>query len=149
MTVFQGRSPHSIGDYDLQQRDRYSEVLLKATSELAFSADHTVRMVDLFCAHSVSVHDCDSEIQAALRQARCDLWDCKGIQNNDFDTYVFHITLAYLLEWVSELRARALAEISDDLQARHAPLPAEIDLGPVEFCNFDTMHSFHPLRQLV
>ncbi len=149
MTVFQGRSPGSAADYDLAQRDRHSETLLDATRGLAFAADRTVRMVDLFCAHSLTVRGLDGETETALRQARRDLRERTGIQSDDFETYMFHITLGYLLDWVTETTARALAEFSHDLQSRHALGLAKIDLGPVAFCNFDTMHHFHPLRQMV
>lgn len=149
MTVFQGRSPRSAADYDLAQRDRHSETLLDATQGLAFAADRKARMVDLFCAHSVTLRGLDEATETALRQARRDLKARTGIESDDFDSYAFHITLGYLLDWVTEPTARALAEFSHDLRIRHAPLLAEINLGPVEFCNFDTMHHFHPLRQML
>lgn len=149
MTVFQGISPTRLADHDPSVRDAASTRLDADIRDLAFPATRTVRATDLFCAHSLTVTGLDSEEENGLRQERSALRDATGILSADFDSYVFHITLAYLIEWLSEPTAIALAEFSGGLGQRLTGLLAEIALGPVEFCDFDTMHHFAPRRQLV
>jgi len=42
--------------------------------------------------------------------------------------------------------AAAVMDLSDQVFARLVAQVPQIDLGPIEFCKFDDMHVFSPLR---
>lgn len=85
---------------------------------------------------------------AALRDWRDRLADILGYRHPDHDDYSFHITFAYLIDWLPDELAgtwrQALADILADL-ARDAPL---IALAPPAFCAFDDMNHFEELLVL-
>lgn len=149
MTVFQGLSPTQPADFDRIRRDDQTALMMQRLGGIAFPPKRHVRCHGLFAAHSLTVIGVDRETEAALRQERVALRDATGLRPADFETYVFHITLGYPLEWLTEGTARALVEFSDALFARHAAALQVIELGPNAFCSFDTMHHFEPLRPLV
>jgi len=156
MTVFQGCSPSMTGTRPLprgaapgMQRDVLSALILDAVQDVSFDPAPHARMTDLFCGKSLTVTGAGPEGDAPLRAMRETLRTATGITRADFDTYVFHITLAYLIDWLTEPTAHALAEFSADLSGRYSPELSDIPLGPVEFCNFETMHHFEPLKALV
>lgn len=156
MTVFQGCNPR-VADTDLlphgctaqMSRDKLSAQILDTVRDVAFDPAPRARMVDLFCGYSLTVTGADPQGEAPLRTMRETLREATGITPPDFDSYVFHITLAYPLEWLTEPTARALVDFSADVTERFSPRLTEIPLHPVEFCNFETMHHFEPLKALV
>ena len=83
-----------------------------------------------------------------MRQARKVLRDASGFEFPDFHDYVFHITMAYLIDWLSETTAKELVAFSADIGTTFLEAVGNIDLGPIEFCNFDTMHHFEPVKVL-
>ncbi len=156
MTVFQGCSPVTKdaallphGATPGLRRDALSARMLDAVAGVALDPAPRARMVDLFCCNSLTITGADPAGEAPLRAMRQTLRDATGITSPDFDTYVFHMTLGYLVHWLTEPTARAVVAFSADLTARYAPALQDIPLGPVEFCNFDTMHHFEPLKALV
>ena len=90
----------------------------------------------------------DQAEEDALRKTRCKLSEATGIEERDFDAYVFHITLAYLVEWVTQETAEEIADFSKDLTERFRDEVGTISFGPVELCNFDTMHAFERVAYL-
>ena len=84
----------------------------------------------------------------ALADWRDRLADIHGYRHPDHDDYTFHITFAYLIDWLPDELAEgwrlALAEILADLK-REAPL---IALAPPAFCAFDDMNHFEELLVL-
>jgi hypothetical protein len=64
------------------------------------------------------------------------------------DTYAFHLTMAYLIDWLPdemvETYEAAMAECTEWVRSR---LPV-VELGPPVFCSFDDMNWFEPLRVL-
>lgn len=155
MTVFEGVSPMTNaasllpkGAVAGERRDALSAKVLDAIQGLRFDGSRSVRMVDVFGGYRITVTGAEPGGEAALRAIRTTLRDATGIDPPDFDDYVFHISLAYLLEWLTEPVARELTAFSADLTDRHAQALAGIPLGPVEFCNFETMHHFEPLKRL-
>ena len=156
MTVFQGCSPVTTDPALLpsgadpgMRRDALSARMLNAVAGVAFDPAPRARMVDLFCCHSLTVTGAEPEGETPLRDMRQTLREATGITPPGFDSYVFHITLAYLVDRLTEPTARAVVDYSAELSARYAPELKEIPLGPVEFCNFETMHHFQPLKALV
>ena len=53
----------------------------------------------------------------------------------------FHITLAYLIHWLPEHAARDVQALADEIYVTYLS-DCLFDLGPVEFCTFETMHHF-------
>jgi len=156
MTVFQGISPipataalQPEGPRPGEPRHELSAELLARVEDIVFDPSPAARMVDLFCGYSLTVTGAGPEGEAPLRRMRETLRNATGIAPPDFDDYVFHITLAYLLEWLTEETAEELVAFSAALTDGYAEALSAIPLGPVEFCTFETMHHFEPVKRLV
>lgn len=149
MTIFEGVIEYS------RTRARWPEHLPVDASIDAVSQDFGTRLraiglaqhlrarpVGIFGGFSVDMTGTDAAAEALLRQTRDQLRMATGIKRTDHDNYGFHITLGYLLRWLTPAEANAVLDHSDQVaQALVAQVPS-IDLGPVEFCRFDTMHHF-------
>lgn len=155
MTIFQGVSP-STRDDDLwpkgvsgrPSRDALTAHMLAQTEALRF-APPRARMVDLYCANSLTMAGADEAEEARLREIRRQILDATGLTLPGFDDYVFHVTLSYLVTHVSPATAREIVDFSAQLSDRYRDAVGTVNLGPVEFCNFETMHHFEPLKALV
>ncbi|MEM0938091.1 MAG: DUF1868 domain-containing protein [Pseudomonadota bacterium] len=155
MTLFQGISPGNRPGYGWPDgvaegtpRAAVTEEMLRRVATLDLPERYRVKVDDLFAGHSLTVSGADAAAEQELRRARVALRDATGIAFADFDTYVFHITLGYLVDWVSEATACAIAELSAELSAHYAAEIGIIEFGPVEFCTFETMHHFETLRRI-
>lgn len=153
MTVFQGLSPDlpaSMPDglAPNTPRDRVSAELMARTRDLVLPTAFRVTTTELFALHSLTTVGADEAAEADLRHARRILRDTTGISPAKFDDYVFHITMAYPLDWVSDTLAQEMADFSAELTADVVEDIGPIDLGAIEFCTFDTMHHFEPLMHL-
>lgn len=64
------------------------------------------------------------------------------------DAYTFHVTLAYIIDWLPDAMLsdyrQALAELTEEFQRR---IPV-LELGPPAFCTFSDMNSFPPVMTL-
>jgi hypothetical protein len=155
MTIYQGLAPGMTVGHgwpadmpkDLS-RDEITTHLLNRLASLELPSSYKVKVDGLFCGYSLTMVGADETQVTALRQTRTALCDATGIQFPDFHTYVFHITMAYLIDWLSEKTARELVAFSADLESRFRSAIGIIELGPVEFCNFDSMHHFEPVSIL-
>lgn len=71
-----------------------------------------------------------------------------GYRSPSHDSYVFHVTLAYIVDWMpDELIAgyrQALTEFTEAF-SRHVPV---VELGPPAFCTFADMNGFPPVMTL-
>jgi len=103
---------------------------------------------DLFAAHSLTVTGATPEQENTLRQVREDLRAATGLHPASFESYVFHITLAYPLCWMSEALAQEVQDFGNQAFAHVATDLARISLGPVELCQFETMHHFSTIARL-
>ncbi|WP_420337174.1 DUF1868 domain-containing protein [Roseibium sp.] len=154
MTVFQGYSPRSdIGKTlpaDLASNlgaDCASTDISKRVAGL--SLPHArARPSGLFCLHSVTMEGASPEDERALRQARQRLRDATGLNPPDFDSYVFHITMAYLTQWLSPTTAAEVVAFSAELGQAFCATNPDIALDPCAFCTFESMHHFEPLLVL-
>ena len=156
MTVYQGLSPGMTADTGWprgipmgQSRDEVSTALMQRLDGVSLPASFKIKVDRLLAGYSLRVSGADDQEERALRQARVALRDATGITFADFDDYGFHITLGYLIDWLSEGTARELAAFSTELSTQMLAGIGPIDLGPVEFCNFDTMHHFEVVRTVV
>lgn len=81
----------------------------------------------------------------SLREMRHRLQELTGIYRTDIDSYQFHISLSYIVRWLSRDDAisysRAAAAIFEECLGDIKT----VDIGPVEFCEFETMHHFRPI----
>jgi len=80
-----------------------------------------------------------------LKVWRDRLADLFGYRHPDHDDYVFHITFAYMIDWLSEEVLERwqtmLQDIADDIR-RRAPV---LELKPPAFCAFKDMNHFEEL----
>ncbi len=155
MTVYQGLSPDTKPGAgwpdDIPQtlsRDDATALMLSRLEGLRLPQAFRIKVDGLFAGHSLTVAGADKADESALRQARVALRDNTGIRFGDFDDYVFHISMAYLIDWLSEKTARELVAFSDEVFGQFQSAIGVIDLGPVEFCSFDSMHHFEPVKIL-
>ncbi|MFK7859657.1 MAG: DUF1868 domain-containing protein [Granulosicoccus sp.] len=156
MTVFEGISPGvnnpaclPTGAKPGMSRDELSANMLEKLADVKLEPSQSVEIVSLFCGLGLRVRRVGEQHDAPLRHARERLRTATGINPPRFEEYMFHISLAYLLQWLTEPTAAALVEFSNELAGRYAQKLSAIPLGPVEFCNFESMHHFEPLKRLV
>ena len=152
MTIFQGYSPGREHDASWPQDvpvdngpDAATQVLQSRVSSLQLPR-FRARPTGLFCANSLTMQGAAPADEEALRTARATLRDATGINHDGFDTYVFHITLAYLVQWVSAATAREIIDFSDTLGAAFCDAVPEVALDPCALCAFDDMHHFEPVH---
>ncbi|KAJ6509026.1 RNA ligase/cyclic nucleotide phosphodiesterase [Mycena sanguinolenta] len=88
----------------------------------------------------IGVHlEPSAEDNPRLRRLRDQLSELLHIRAKDHKTYAFHITVAYLLRYLSEEQERELSEL---LVEHFQGMPKEVQLGPPEFCTFEDIFSF-------
>jgi len=155
MTLFQGVSPGNRPGQgwpdDIAEGTPLTDVTARLDQRIADAVvPETFRLtVDgLFALQSVRMSGADPSEVDALRQARTALRQATRITFPDFDRYTFHITLAYQIHWVSADVARQMIELSDALGAECQQHLGQVELGPIEFCSFETMHHFEVRRRL-
>lgn len=155
MTVFEGVTDLERQDGRWPEGVAIEETLAKVTARFATAIDgltlpvaQSLRPVAILGGGSVALTGAAPEAEAALRQSRDRLRAATGIRRANFDSYGFHITLAYALRWLTRAEAEAVQDLSDAVFARLVSAVPVIDLGPVEFCSFADMHAFQPLQLL-
>lgn len=89
------------------------------------------------------------EDEKLLREWRDQLADIFGYRHPDHETYRFHITLAYLIEWIPDHRMQAWANVlADGLKIMEEEAPV-FELMPPAFCSFNDMNYFEELKVLL
>lgn len=86
--------------------------------------------------------------EAAIRAMRDALAEPFGYRHPDHDDYVFHITLAYLKDWLPEDAGPTWLPALEALSAGFAARAPVIELEGPAFCVFDDMTAFRPLLML-
>jgi hypothetical protein len=89
--------------------------------------------------------DKDKQMARAWRDA---LTEPFGYRSPSHDSYFFHVTLAYIIDWlpdemIGDYKA-ALAELTREFQRR---IPV-VELDPPAFCTFADMNAFPPVIKL-
>jgi hypothetical protein len=107
-----------------------------------------IRPTGIFAGTTVQVTGATEADETVLRTARETLRAVTGIRRPDFADYRFHITLAYLLRWLTPSEAAAMADLSARLAEDLAALQPEIVLAGIEFCTFADMHAFPLVARL-
>lgn len=149
MTVFEGANDRRRGDDSWPAgvdpdapMAAVTDRFLAAVRPLSLPRSVAIRPTALFGGFSVSVAGASAADEAQLRAAREALSLATGIRRQDFANYGFHITLGYLLRWLTEAEAAEVIALSDRLHADLAAALPRIELGPVEFCTFADMGAF-------
>lgn len=155
MTIFEG-----VIDYS-RTADRWpghlplDATIAEATEDAAARLQYhpckqkfKVRPVEVFGGFTVGMVGATDDEETGLRQTRNALRDALNLHRPDHDAYQFHVTLAYLLRWLSRDEAQEVVEVSQTVaNALLQDMPA-LTLGPAELCTFETMHRFDPVMSL-
>ncbi|MBN9024962.1 MAG: DUF1868 domain-containing protein [Rhizobiales bacterium] len=100
-----------------------------------------VRVIDVVPT-GLTVAGATDEDERRMRAWRDAFAEAFGYRHPDHDDYVFHVTLAYMIDWLAEDRLSAWEALFDDclgLLAREAPI---LELRPPAFCSFEDMNHF-------
>ena len=90
----------------------------------------------------------DERDRRALAEWRDRLSVCFGYRHPDHQDYRFHVTFAYLTDWLEDSMADAWrAGLSEALCALRTEAPV-IDLGRPAFCTFEDMRRFEEIKRL-
>ena len=96
---------------------------------------------------SISVHVelRTAEENIAIRHLRDRLADVTKMRQKGYDKYRFHLTVAYILRYLSDEQEKELMEF---LMKHFKDMPKELELGLPEFCRFEDMFAFERLLYL-
>ncbi|KAJ7210684.1 RNA ligase/cyclic nucleotide phosphodiesterase [Mycena haematopus] len=86
----------------------------------------------------VHIEPSTPEENARLRHLRDQLSKLLHIRTKDHETYVFHLSVAYMLRF----------ELMNLLADHFKGMPKQFELGPPEFCAFEDMFTFNRLVYL-
>ena len=90
----------------------------------------------------------DEVDRRALAEWRDRLAVCFGYRHPDHVDYTFHVTLAYLTDWLDDSMTETWrAGLAKALRALKAEAPV-IDLAPPAFCTFEDMRRFAEIKRL-
>ncbi|MFI5410580.1 DUF1868 domain-containing protein [Kaistia sp. UC242_56] len=152
MTLFQGiieyrRSlPYWPADVPLDTEiSAMTSLYLQRLEGFAGAGPFRIRVVDVVPTGLTVVGATDDDVRRmrAWREAFAEVF---GYRHPDHDDYVFHVTLAYMIDWLDPDRLPEWEALFDDcraLLAREAPV---FELEPPAFCSFEDMNHFEPLR---
>ena len=98
----------------------------------------------LFGGFSLIVEGHGGAAEHSMRRARDQLRAASQIFRDDHDSYVFHVTLAYPLRFLSEDEANQVSARCQSLFEAYESALAPLSLGPAELCDFKDMHAFTP-----
>ena len=85
---------------------------------------------------------------AALRHWRDALSTAFGFRHATHDTYAFHMTLAYPVDWIPDSLAALWQQTLETMTKRLTIQTPVIPLAPPDFCIFNDMTHFEPVRAL-
>lgn len=155
MTIFEG-----VIDYS-RTADRWpahlslDATIAEATKDAAArlkehpcQQEFKLRPVEVFGGFTVGITGATDDEETGLRKTRNALRDALNLHRPDHDAYQFHVTLAYLLRWLSRDEAQEVVDVSHSVANALLQDMPTLTLGPVELCSFETMHRFDPIMSL-
>lgn len=151
MTVFQLISNGSDWPKEVPQDASLAtatDVLTRQLAGVSVPKVFAVTAHEIYGGFSITMSGACVAEESKLRQTRRLLRDATGITPHDFDGYVFHITLGYLLRWLDVDEATRMVDLSQAVFARFGDQLQNIKLGPLEFCTFENMHHFKQVNFL-
>nr|WP_319484988.1 DUF1868 domain-containing protein [uncultured Cohaesibacter sp.] len=149
MTIFCGVSGDPLGqdgwsddlptDTDLPTAtSRFISALGEEKGEPGFK----VRATGLVLPATIEMAGADPSEESKLRATRALLERATGIRRGDIESYGFHVSMAYPIRWLTPSQADTVMKQSESLFEELLSTFGPIDLGPVEFCLFQTMHRY-------
>lgn len=93
----------------------------------------------------VGLEPADEDIARQIRGLREAFALILGLRKPNHDAYRFHITLSYLLEWLSPAEAEQHLAAHEHFGSAFIEDHPVLHLGPPEFCVFETLHRFLPV----
>jgi hypothetical protein len=96
----------------------------------------------------LTVTGATSEDEAVIKKWRDALAVSLGYRHPDHDTYVFHITLAYPIDWLGDDRFAVWQKLLDDCLLYLEKTAPTIEIHPPAFCSFKDMNHFEELQVL-
>lgn len=94
---------------------------------------------------SIHVEARSAEENVAIRGLRDRLVDIVGMKQGNHERYKFHLSVAYLLRFLSEEQEE---ELRTFLEGGFEGMPKEFELGLPEFCKFEDMFAFERVSYL-
>lgn len=154
MTLFQGviefrrRLPYWPDDVALNAPvEEVTDLYLARLDNFSPGPHFRMRVTGL-TPEGLALEGVNERDRQALAQWRDRLATCFGYRHPDHDDYVFHITFAYLMDWLdddaAEVWRNGMAKILARLQAK-APV---IELAPPAFCTFQDMRHFEEIKPI-
>lgn len=149
MTVFPGLCGDPLGhdgwpegiEKEMTLADITAEFQHRLCGKTAFSST-TIEPIALRNGYSLSVDGVTHSDREKIRRARDMLEDVTGIRRPDFRHYQLHISLCYQTRWMDNPSAESHMRSANDLFNKFCERVSQIKLGPIEFCQFSTMHAF-------
>ena len=155
MTIFCGVSGLPLGDDGWPQDIPNSANLDYISREFAAKLSawkvrnkFNVRAIGMSMPGTVRMVPATAQDASNLRNIRHQLQELTGLYRDDIDSYEFHISLGYLLRWYNDKTAAAAMNSADELFQLHMAPFSDLELGPIEFCTFQTMHHFEVFQML-
>lgn len=152
MTIFEGVIDYSRTADRWPAHLSFDATIAEATEDAAtrlqyhpYKQKFQVRPVEVFGGFTVGMVGATEQDENSLRLTRNALRDALNLHRPDHDAYQFHITLAYLLRWLSPDEAQEVIAVSQAATKALLNQMPELSLGPVELCTFETMHQFTPI----
>lgn len=87
----------------------------------------------------------DAAVLKAWRDAFADVF---GYRHPDHDSYRFHITFAYMIDWIPDEDLAAVADALDGFLREIRATAPVITLAPPAFCRFADMNHFEEMKVL-
>jgi hypothetical protein len=154
MTLFQGiieyrrALPYWPGDVPLDTSiDEMTDLYVKRLQGFEGAGSFRIKVTDVTPV-GLTVKGATPEDDRIIKAWRDALSVQFGYRHPDHDAYVFHITFAYVIDWLSDDRLPAWQGLFDDCLAlldREAPV---IEIHPPAFCRFKDMNHFEELLRL-
>ena len=136
---------------DISSTDDYGNVtnlLKKRLNGNNFPNIFNLKLTKLFGGFSLLLEGFTHEDERLLRETRDKLSNLLGIKFPTHDTYNFHISLGYLLRWLSKNETQIKIKESHRLfEEFNEKIPLIVMKSP-ELCTFENMHVFISLNKI-
>jgi hypothetical protein len=153
MTIFCGVSGSPLGSDGWPKGfaqgatlDQITDAFKERLKQSGLKSGVSVLPDHLYLPTSVSMRAATDEDEAKLRATRQALEDLTGLCRGDVTSYVFHVSMAYVVKWLSQSAALDLMQDCKSLFGKHLADCDPIHFSQVEFCTFENMHRFEKVR---
>ena len=157
MTVFCGVSGDPLGQDGWSDKLPEPEGTDLATATSRFITDlekekgepgFRVKPTGLVLPATIEMTGANATEEGKLRATRALLEKVTGIKRGDVESYGFHVSMAYPIRWLSPEQAEEVMKFAESQFQELLSGFEAVDLGPVEFCLFQTMHRYDTIGEL-